>query len=362
MPCVSNVLDELRSRQYCGYDDTLREILQQPATWLGTAERVAEIAPKLREWIAPCRALVFTGSGSSEYAGECAVMALQTDLGMPVVSLAAAHIVVHGARALPPLRPLTLVSLARSGNSPESCAAVDRLIETEPGIQHLVITCNAAGKLATAYTGDARVRVLLLDDATNDRSLVMTSSFTNLALAARLLGTDSSDTVAKWSRSAARLFGEFVSPLEAAGREPFTRAVFLASGDNRGAAREGALKMLEMSAGRVSTMAETYLGLRHGPMSWLDVDTLVVALRSADRIARAYEDDLLAELASKALGRRVLTIGPGAEIECGDAPILHAVALQLLAFFRCLSLGLQPDSPSPAGVITRVVTPFRLHR
>jgi tagatose-6-phosphate ketose/aldose isomerase len=160
---------------------------------------------------------------------------------------------------------------------------------------------------------------------------------------------------------ATRVYREFADTIESVGRDPFTKAVFLASGDNRGAERDGALKMLEMSAGRVSTMAETYLGLRHGPMSWLDANTLVVALRSAGRIPRAYEDDLLSELAAKRLGRRVLTTGPGAEIECGDAPILHVVVLQLLAFFRCLSLGLEPDSPSPEGVITRVVAPFRLH-
>ena len=234
MPCVSNVLEELRSQRSRGYDDTLREILQQPATWLGTAERVAQVAQQLREWIAPCRALVLTGSGSSEYAGECSVMALEKELGIPVMSVAAGDIVVHGASALPPLRPLTLVSLARSGNSPESCAAVDLLLETEPEVQHLAITCNAGGRLATAYAENERVRLLLLDDATNDRSLVMTSSFTNLALAARLLGSDLSDTVADWSRMATRVYRDFAGTIESFGREPFTKALFLASGDNRG--------------------------------------------------------------------------------------------------------------------------------
>src|SRR5262245_32128252 len=137
MPCVSNVLEELRLQRARGYDDTLREILQQPATWLGTAERVAQIAPSLRQWIASSRALVLTGSGSSGYAGECSVMALENEFGSPVMSVAAGDIVVHGARTLPPLRPLALVSLARSGNSPESCAALDLLLDAEPGIQHL---------------------------------------------------------------------------------------------------------------------------------------------------------------------------------------------------------------------------------
>jgi len=35
---------------------------------------------------------------------------------------------------------------------------------------------------------------------------------------------------------------------------------------------------------------------------------------------------------------------------------------QLLAFFRCLSAGLRPDSPSDDGVISRVVGDFAIHR
>jgi tagatose-6-phosphate ketose/aldose isomerase len=44
------------------------------------------------------------------------------------------------------------------------------------------------GKLATSYRAESRVRVIALDDGTNDRSLVMTSSFTNLVIAAQFLG------------------------------------------------------------------------------------------------------------------------------------------------------------------------------
>ena len=52
--------------------------------------------------------------------------------------------------------------------------------------------------------------------------------------------------------------------------------------------------MLEMNAGEVWTLAESYLGLRHGPMSAIRPDTLVVAFLSSDPLVRAYERDLLA--------------------------------------------------------------------
>ena len=83
--------------------------------------------------------------------------------------------------------PSLLVSFARSGNSPESCGAVDAVRESLPLCRHLVITCSGEGRLATRYRDDPRVATVVLDERTNDRSLVMTSSFTNMVLAGRLL-------------------------------------------------------------------------------------------------------------------------------------------------------------------------------
>jgi tagatose-6-phosphate ketose/aldose isomerase len=46
--------------------------------------------------------------------------------------------------------------------------------------------------------------------------------------------------------------------------------------------------MLEMTAGRIPTMAETCLGLRHGPMCVVDRETLVVCFLASGQPARAY--------------------------------------------------------------------------
>ena len=62
----------------------------------------------------------------------------------------------------------------------------------------------------------------------------------------------------------------------------FRGAAFLGSGGHYGAAREGALKMLEMTAGKVTTLAESYIGLRHGPMSAIHNQTLIVGFLSSD--------------------------------------------------------------------------------
>jgi len=159
----------------------------------------------------------------------------------------------------------------------------------------------------------------------------------------------------------------------------FRRAVYLGSGSAVGAARESALKMLEMTAGSVATLCDSYLGFRHGPMSFTHQDTLIVCFLSSDPLLRAYESDLLQELNDKELGLMKVIVGDGVPrelarpndlvIECpglgavGDhnSAVIHVVAGQLLAFFRCLEEGLRPDSPSEDGVINRVVQSFKLH-
>lgn len=371
-------------QEAAGYGHTLAEICQQPHTWLQTADGLIEARAWLQDWMDGVQWLVLTGSGSSQYVGECVHPVLQPEMGRPVVTLGGGWLLIDGARCVPPARPGLLVSLARSGDSPESVGVVEAFLEAEPLIKHLVITCNPQGRLAMDFTGDRRVRRLTLDSRTNDRSLVMTSSFTNMAIASRalsLLGDAEAirrlaDQLARAARS---ILLRYADVLAAVARAPFKKAVFLGTGCQFGAAKESALKMLEMNSGRIPTVAETFLGLRHGPMCGVDRDTLAVCFLSSDPLARAYEEDLLAELNRKDLGARKLLIGAeirpalltGGDVAvripemaaAGDvnSPVLAVLVGQLLAFFRCRAEGLRPDNPS-TGAISRVVNGFPIYR
>ena len=157
-----------------GFRHTLREIVQQPLTWLETTahleRRVGVFEGELaRLRTGPFGSILLTGSGSSVYAGECLAPALQTALGLPVQAVSAGNLLTHPQASLPPSGASLLVSFARSGNSPESCGVLDTVREIAPAIRHMVITCNGAGRLATSSAGDARVATVVLDDKTELR-------------------------------------------------------------------------------------------------------------------------------------------------------------------------------------------------
>ncbi|HET6181336.1 MAG TPA: hypothetical protein VFE61_30740 [Candidatus Sulfotelmatobacter sp.] len=367
-----------------GYFDTLREICQQPSTWMGTAELMLQSAPALSTLLHGVCSLSFSGSGSSDYAGDCVRRPLQLELGINTQAIPGGTLLTDGNRAVPVGRPGLMVSLARSGDSPESVGALALMLKIEPEIRHLVLTCNQRGSLATTFRGDSRVTAITLDERTNDKSLVMTSSFTNLVLAARFLGLLEQppryrSICQELSRIASDVIHQYFGVLAAVAKAPFRRVLFLAGGSRFAGAREAALKMLEMTAGRVTTLCETYLGLRHGPMSYVQDDTLVVCFLSSDPTVRSYEFDLLRELDQKQLGLQKVIVGEDiptelvrnndVALEClglnrvGDenGPVIDVIVGQLLAFFRCLEVGLLPDSPSKDGVINRVVKPFAVH-
>ena len=384
-PAVAALLSCSQDEQIsAGYGHTLREIGQQPATWLDTAARASAVADELAALSEGRDIVVLTGSGSSQFAADCLAPALQRKLSATMLAIPSGQLITDRPGVLPASKRCLAVSLARSGDSPESRAAVDALLAEEPGCRHLFITCNEEGLLARNYRGSDRVHCLLLDQRTCDQSLVMTSSFTNIVVAGLCLGwtNDTSGyrrTVAALSDLAEEQMLKYTQTLAELAVRPFHSVLFLGDGCRYGAARESALKMLEITGGTISAQAETFLGVRHGPMCAIHPDTLVVGFLSADLLARAYQLDLLGELREKGLGHSRIVVGdalPADILDYGDAAInrpakagvddssaavLDVIVGQLLAFFRSRHEGFRPDSPSVDGVIQRVVGGFRLH-
>ncbi len=346
---------------------TWQEIVQQPLLWPTTVARVRASSERLNlaGRLSGARVLL-TGAGSSAYAASSVALAWPGALAVPTTDL-----LVDPERYLRDVG--AVISLARSGNSPESAAVVDRVRALCPEILQLAITCNDENLLAQSGLDG----LIVLDPRTNDRSLVMTGSFSNLVLAglvlAQPLAAPHQADVA--SERAKPLLAVIEKQCQRIAAGVGDRIVVLSSSPLLGWGREAGLKILEMTAGRFPVVTETYLGLRHGPMSFLRADTLVLSLLSSDPVRRLYEVDLIEELRSKRLGYSVAINGPVEDGNFFDEVIpavlpqapdelrtpFEILIPQFLGYHLSLRLGLNPDNPSPDGVINRVVQGVKIH-
>lgn len=346
------------------------EIAQQPKLWPTTLDRVVSVDLSQVPNDLPT---VICGAGTSAYAASAIVEASPEARAIPTTDLLLQS-KVEILSAVPLLeRGGLLISLARSGESPESVAVVEKVQSLFPLVKHLAIVCNPDGRLAKM----AGVQVLLLDPRTNDRSLAMTGSFSNLTLAG--LALKHREQLARHlpviCRKVEQALPESNDLFAEIARHCTDRIVILAS-CMQALAKEAALKIVELTDGQVMAMPETFLGFRHGAVGFVRENTPIVCFLSSDPRKRRYEEDLIDDLRAKGLGRLVV-VGDDPSIASerdwfipANAPLLpdtlrtpfEVPLAQLLAYHLSVSVRVDPDNPSPNGTITRVVRPFRIHK
>jgi len=271
------------------------------------------------------------------------------------------------------------ISFTRSGDSPEAIATVRAATDRLPHIRHLIISCNKNGRLLRDFAGHEQFESIVLNDAVNDRGLAMTSSFTNMLVAGQCLAN--LDNLSNYElslrvaqESAKRFMGRAADLSAELATSECSRVGFLGSGPLKAIARESALKVLELTAGRISTLWESCLGLRHGPLSAVDDQTILVSYISSSPMTRRYEADLVNEVVRKKLGAIQVAVSPTSEtsdlasaqhhLELGlpehfrddYRAIIDIMFGQLLAMFLSMERGILPDSPSANGAISRVVS------
>jgi tagatose-6-phosphate ketose/aldose isomerase len=265
-----------------------------------------------------------------------------------------------------------LVSFARSGDSPESVAATELAASCLRSVHQLVITCNAAGRLAREHEGAEGSLVLLMPPATNDRGFAMTSSFTSMLLTAWLVLGGSDAVVADQLAEAAEHVLARADEVCSYADRGYQRVVYLGSGALGGLARESALKLLELTAGKVISYFDTPLGFRHGPKAVLEGRTLAVVYLSNDPYTRQYDEDIAAELRAAIGADNVLVVDAQSSdgswpvkgvADANDAMLVlpFVVIAQLLALRFSVTLGLTPDNPFPDGEVNRVVQGVTIH-
>lgn len=365
-----------------GATATAREIDQQPDVWRAVAEIVEHRRAELDAFLAALLErrdlrIVLTGAGTSAFVGLIAAPALARSLGRRVDAVATTDIVSDPYGSFPEDVPTLLVSFARSGNSPESTAATRVADQVLTEVGHLVITCDGRGALSVQHADRADSYVLLMPERSNDEGFAMTSSFTSMLLGTLLvLGGANDHAVSTLIAAARHVLESGPAEVESLAERPIDRIVYLGSGPLAGLARESALKLLELTAGRVVGHHDTALGFRHGPKAILNERTLVVVYVSSDPYTRQYDLDILAELRGGAQSQQVLAMSasaldgpeerswvlPGTEgLPDAFAAIGLVVFAQLLAVRLSLRLGVTPDNPFPSGSVNRVVQGVRIH-
>jgi|SRR6185437_12637039 len=394
MDALSALLDlTTDQRSLRGLSFTAAEIYQQPATWRSTRDKVRNKGSELRNALRKLgfgsdgrlRATVrLIGAGTSDYVARSVRTVLAEEWRCEVSALPSTELLTNEPEWIVDGTRYLYVWFSRSGNSPESIAILERTIIDRPSIQHIVITCNRDGQLASAGRDHQQVLPIILDEAVNDRGLAMTSSFSNMVIAAHVLAhieaPHTYDAIFDEIALVAASFRTRAADLCASlAHEGYSQICFLGTGTLNAVAQECALKVLELTAGKVHTISQSSLGIRHGPLSALNQETLVISFLSSDRQRRNYETDLLGEIGSKHLAGTTVAIAP---MDCAavDALVDHVVHLeiqncrdeyrapidvmfgQLLGLFLSLEFGLEPDNPSPNGAISRVVSGVRIHR
>jgi D-galactosamine 6-phosphate deaminase/isomerase len=376
-----------------GLEHTPGEIHHQPQTWKTTFLRCRDLKSEITSAVrragigrgSSSPTVYLVGAGTSDYVGRALAPLLRRHWGAEVWP-------VPSTTLLPDLeefhrqdKDYLWISFSRSGQSPEGVALLRQTLEHHPNIHHIVITCNQQGDMATLCRRFSdRALAIVLDESANDRGLAMTSSFSNLVVAGQCVSNfDNLENYGQVVTQMAEVGDRFL-PLAAEVAAAVTalgcsRVIFVGSGALHGVAQECVLKSVELSAGHVIGMAETPLGLRHGPMSSLDSQTLFVAFLGSDPRRRAYELDLLEEISRKRLGRVRIAISANPDekldslvdyplvLNCPPGfaddyrPALDVMLGQLLGLFASLRAGLKPDQPSPNGAISRVVAPIKLY-
>ena len=343
---------------------TWAEILSQPDIWENWADPLEQQAAEIRAWINARRidTVWLIGAGSSDFVGGI-VAAGHSQLRLE--NRASTDIVGCPQDVMNARGRVLAVQVGRSGDSSESVGVLNLLDTHRPDIDRLHITCNPAGALANRPApGPGQARVLLMPESTHDAGFAMTSSFTTMLLSAQVCLNDlDAATFKPLAQEARRL----IDSLTKDSTPRPERAVFLGSGALKSVARESALKVLELTAGRTVTQWDSPLGYRHGPKAAVNNDTDVYIMLHPDPHTARYDLDVAEEIRTQFPANRVMTMGMDGDIAitgtgeaCADA-VLHVLMAQIRGAQWSADLGLPVDDPFQGQNLSRVVSGVTLY-
>jgi glucosamine--fructose-6-phosphate aminotransferase (isomerizing) len=294
--------------------------------------------------------IIFTGCGSSYNLAQCASIAWADALPIATRAVPSSELMFFPDLYVRGPKPL-IVAISRTGRTTEVQLAVERL-RSQYGARALAIT----GQPQSPVGGMCDAELAFTE--CHEDSIVMTQAFTCMLTGLYLVADGASGGC--YSDDLAKIPGLIAASLQ--GSETVTRRLaeqewiddffFLGSGVMKGLGDECALKMTEMALSPAPSFRP--LEFRHGPKAALNEHSQVVVFPiSAER---PHLETLLAEIEETGAGTLVIgetAVGhAGSEsLPMGDElteifrPALYAHAGQLLAYWRAILRGFNPDSP-----------------
>ncbi len=358
---------------------TAKEISQQPDCWQQTLELIKAQRTEIDQFLAPllqnpALRIILTGAGTSAFSGEVLLPFFNQFTTLQAFAVATTDLVSNPYQYLTKEKPTLLISFARSGNSPESAAAVDLANQIVDDSYHLIVTCNQNGKLYQENVNADNAYALALPPQTNDNGFAMTSSFSSMTLAATIIFFQpqfNRSLVEQIADTAKRFINTQHTSVKAIAAESVERIVYLGSGGFKGLAQESALKLLELTAGEVVAIYDTSLGFRHGPKSIINAKTTVIVYLSNNPYTRQYDIDLCNEILRDGKVQRLVVLTAETEIrlpreiqlalgalsEASDMALAlpYITFAQMFSFYRSFLTGHTTDNPCPTGEVNRVV-------
>lgn len=363
---------------------TTNEIKQQPELWLETYEIYKSNKEKLSKFIDKIGnnhgqfRVIFTGAGTSAYVGNSILPYLKNknDIRKYIFeAIPTTDIVSNPYDYLKKDVPTLLISFARSGNSPESLAALNLGNQIVDNFYHLAITCNPEGELAKMTKNDENNYLLLMPSKSNDKGFAMTGSFSCMMLSAILIFDSLEDDAEKSYIHTIIEMGRTVidrkDEIHELINKDFDRVVYLGSGGLGGLTEEAQLKLLELTAGKIATVYNSPMGFRHGPKSFIDEKTFVFEFVSNCSYTRKYDLDVLEEIKRDKIAKLTCAVSvkndsnfSGIKFEFGEKynklpdvylAMPYILFAQTIALFVSIKVGNKPDTPSATGTVNRVV-------
>lgn len=330
---------------------TYKEITSQTEAWAQALDVTnASSLPKAGDY----DQVIFTGCGSTYYLSLAAASLYQELTGRAARAVPAGELLLNSQAVVGRIADLSylLVAISRSGTTTETVKAVEGFKAARRG--HVLVISNYEEVLSRM----ADFKIVI--DKGQEKSIAQTRSFASMYVAAAVLCAkmagrgDLIEAMKKLPQVGNLIIGNHESWAKSVGENlSFDRFYFLGSGIRYGLACEVNLKMKEVTL----THSEPFhfLEFRHGPMSMVNQNTVVVGMLSDAN--RVHEAKVLSEM--KMLGATVASLSESPAGMISDANVcfesgipetvrgvLYLPILQLMAFYRSLAKGLNPDRPN----------------